>query len=339
MTADSHEAHGATVAIVGAGLGGLACAARLSQLVPGAAVTLFDKGRVPGGRLCTKTSGDRPFDHGPQWLTCRTEAFTDCLKGLEASGHVARWQPRAVTFKDGSATPLHWGHPHYVGTPNMNSVAEALAMGRTVECSTKVTALERAADGLWWLQCEGEDSPRGPFAVVVLNMPAPQALALLPEGHALDIPLASARMAPCLTLMLTLAESPALDWDLAVFERGPLALVAANHSKPGRPDAPAMVAHSSPEWAQQHLDEAPEAAEAALLAAVLEQVPALEERVVATRLHRWRYASIERPVELPYLLDTASGLAAIGDWCLANRAEAAFTSGYELAGRLSGQLQ
>ncbi|EHR39929.1 FAD-dependent oxidoreductase [Alishewanella jeotgali] len=45
-----------TIAVVGAGIAGLACANRLQQL--GKPVQLFDKARGPGGRMTSKRSAE-----------------------------------------------------------------------------------------------------------------------------------------------------------------------------------------------------------------------------------------------------------------------------------------
>ncbi|TGN44114.1 FAD-dependent oxidoreductase, partial [Paracoccus liaowanqingii] len=65
------------VAIIGAGLAGLTCAGRLAQA--GLSVTLFDKGRGPGGRLATRRADDGlRFDHGALWLAARDPGFAAC---------------------------------------------------------------------------------------------------------------------------------------------------------------------------------------------------------------------------------------------------------------------
>ena len=41
----------------------------------GWAVTVFDKGRGPGGRLATRRADDLRFDHGAQYFTARDPRF------------------------------------------------------------------------------------------------------------------------------------------------------------------------------------------------------------------------------------------------------------------------
>ena len=57
--------HPGQVAIIGAGISGLACARMLKD--HGIAVTLYEKSRGPGGRAATRpVPTDRSFDHGAQ---------------------------------------------------------------------------------------------------------------------------------------------------------------------------------------------------------------------------------------------------------------------------------
>ena len=74
------------IAIVGAGIAGLSCALRLQDAEHD--VTLFDKGRRPGGRMASKRvtamGPSFAFDYGAQHLTARDPDFV---------AQVARWAP------------------------------------------------------------------------------------------------------------------------------------------------------------------------------------------------------------------------------------------------------
>lgn len=61
------------VAVVGAGLAGLACAEALQA--SGATVTVFDKSRGPSGRMSTRRGDTWQCDHGAQYFTARDAAF------------------------------------------------------------------------------------------------------------------------------------------------------------------------------------------------------------------------------------------------------------------------
>lgn len=63
-----------TIAVIGAGIGGLACAIRLAAA--GRAVTLFDAASTPGGKMRCLPSVAGPVDAGPTVLTMR-DVFDD----------------------------------------------------------------------------------------------------------------------------------------------------------------------------------------------------------------------------------------------------------------------
>ncbi|MGB1027364.1 MAG: FAD-dependent oxidoreductase, partial [Rhodospirillaceae bacterium] len=75
-----------SIAVIGAGIAGLACARICVD--KGYTVTVFDKGRGPGGRLSSRrleapqSSDPMVFDHGAQYLTIRDEGFDQLLKPL-----------------------------------------------------------------------------------------------------------------------------------------------------------------------------------------------------------------------------------------------------------------
>ena len=97
------------VAIIGAGIAGLACARRLHDA--GIEATLFDKSRGLGGRLATRRADTGTpgvaFDHGATHFTARSEGFTRLLAAWEKAGLAARW-PAA-------------GADSWVGTPTMTT--------------------------------------------------------------------------------------------------------------------------------------------------------------------------------------------------------------------------
>ena len=103
------------VAIVGAGLAGLSCAKSLAAY--GVRVTLFDKGRRPGGRLATRrveVAGQVfSFDHGAQYLTARGPGFAAVLDAANAA-----------VWPDGERR---------VGMPRMSAVSRALADGLSLD--------------------------------------------------------------------------------------------------------------------------------------------------------------------------------------------------------------
>ncbi|MDR6512735.1 putative NAD/FAD-dependent oxidoreductase [Novosphingobium capsulatum] len=309
--------------IIGAGLAGLTCADRL--VGAGHVVSAFDKGRGPGGRMSTRRIdtplGQARFDHGAQFCAATTPGF---------ARQVAEWAERGVA--------AHWpdaGPDAYVGVPGMNALVADLAQRHDVTFECLVKGLVH--DGRhWWLVLEGER--RGPFDAVVVATPAEQAAPLL-SLHAFPMARAAAGSASqaCWTAMMAWAEPLPLDWTVWRGD-GPLAWVARNSAKPGRP-GPAQgapdcwVIQASADWSRQHLEQTPEEVIGQIAAAFADLAGmALPDPLVA-RAHRWRFA---RPVGAgsTALWDDMLRLGACGDWLTEPTVQGAWLSGDALAGRI-----
>lgn len=303
------------VAIVGAGIAGIACARRLAGagLVP----VLFDKGRGIGGRVATRRADGLQFDHGAQYVTARGDAFAAVLDAAETREAVARWQ-------DGS------GRGRWVGTPGMSSLAKALAQGLEVRQRAEVTAL-RPDEGAWMLRVRDAWHRA---ARVVVTVPAPQVAGLLGADHPLVAPLAAVGFAPSLTLMAALsAPAPFVtrrDPD------DPLSWISQDSSKPGRPasDAVAWVAQAGAAFSRRHLEDDPDDIAAAMLPLLCDRLGTAPDRAVHAAAHRWRYAHVTAPLGQPCLAAADGTLCLAGDWCLGPRVEAAWTSGTAAADTL-----
>ena len=301
------------IAIIGAGIAGLACARRLHAA--GLAPVLFDKGRGPGGRLATRRTADGlQFDHGAQYVTARGGGFAALLAEAEAAGALGRWDAEA-------------GAQRHVGTPGMSALARHLARGLDVRCGAQVTGVHREDDE--WVVLVGEQAQR--CDRIVVTVPAPQLAGLLGATHPLLAELAGVRMDPCLTLMAALAPDAPRPFVSRADAADALAWIALDASKPGRPAAAAWVAQASPAWSSAHLELEPEALVSLMLPLLCERLGAPPSCVTHASAHRWRHARVATPLGRPFLRDATRTLHAGGDWCLDARVEAAWTSGDAIA--------
>lgn len=305
-----------STAVVGAGLAGLACARRL--VAAGAAVTLFDKGRAPGGRVATRRADVAgravQFDHGAQYVSRRGEAFRAAL----ATAPLAAWPDPERS----------------VGVPGMSAVARHLAAGLACRLGCEITAIA-AGPGGWTLR-QGETA-HGPFATLVIAVPAPQAVRLLADAApALPPRLGGVRMAPCWTAMAVFPSVLPLPDSVRPGE-GPLGWAARDSAKPARDAAvEAWVVQAAPAWSRAQLEATPAAAATALLGLLEAHAGTALPAPLHLAAHRWRYAAVERPLGEPFLWDAVRRLGLAGDWCLGARAEAAFDSGDALAAAILG---
>ena len=312
------------IAVIGAGMSGLACAKAL--LGAGHRVSVFDKGRSPGGRMSSRRveTGDGMlcFDHGAQYFTARDREFKNQVAEWQAAGVVAHW-PAAG---DGS----------FVGVPTMTAPVRALAEGLDVRSGERVTALEHR-DGGWILAIEdgGAAARRGPFDAVVVAVPAEQAADLLAPHDAAMARLArDTRSDPCWTLMVAFDGPVPLDAE-PLRNAGAIGWAARNSGKPGRSGPEAWVVQASPVWSRAHLEDDPAAVSDTLLAAFADAVPATLPGVIHTVVHRWRYAKAGKAsIKAGCLWNAELRLGACGDWLIGPRVECAFVSGRRLAARI-----
>ena len=190
--------------------------------------------------------------------------------------------------------------------------------------------------GLTW-EVEAEDGRTWQARRVALNLPAPQAAALLGDvAPALAAELAQITYQPCWAVGAVLERDLDVTWP-ALYTRHPaLDWIAREHTKrPGT--APALMLHAGPEWTRAHLDTPPGEVARLLLAAAAEVVG---EPIQAqdTFAHRWLYAQPVTRHPAPFLWDPALGLGLCGDGFTPDeapsRVEAALLSGWGLAALL-----
>ena len=310
------------IAIIGGGLAGLACAARLTGA--NHRVVVYDKGRIPGGRLSTRTMetklGPVCFDHGAQFFTARDAAFRAEVDRWERAGVVAPW-PAA-------------GHEAWVGVPGMSAPALALAAGLEVQRSIRVDALRRDRSG-WFVSAETRDV--GPFEAAVVALPAEQARALVaPWDPSMEGAAASTPSDPCWTVMAAFEDRVPVTQEIFK-QRDIVDWAARNSAKPGRSGPEAWVLHATPAWSRAHLEDSAEDIGPALLAAFSVVAEATLPEPVAVAAHRWRYARSGR-LGRPSLWNGRLKLGLCGDWLLGPRVESAWVSGDHLADQVCAAL-
>lgn len=311
-----------TVVIVGAGLAGLACARALfgAQF----AVTVFEKSRGLGGRIATRRVGRLAFDHGAQYLVVRDAGFRDYIDLASATGYAAQWQP--------AGPGLSRREPWYVGVPGMSGLVKPLAAGLDIRRGLKVLKCERR-EGEWFLQTESGDE-LGPFATLLLAVPAPQAVELTRDFNStldVEVRLRNVRMAPCWAVMLTYADRLDVATDVLADLPASLSWAARDVGKPGRLSTDdCWVLHASPEWTRDHIDDAATTVAPALVADFAERL-GIAARAKYFAAHLWRYARVEQPLGEQCVWDANLRFGLCGDWCLDARAEAAWMSGTSLA--------
>ncbi len=306
------------VAIVGAGMAGLACGEALAAA--GIRPAIFDKGRRPSGRLASRlivVDGQAyAFDYGAQYMTARAPAFVERLRSWARAGIAAPW-PAA-------------GADAWVGVPSMDAPLGAMAAPLGVRWSAQVTAIERGAGG-WCLHMG--DAVEGPFDELVLALPAEQTAALAAAAGSPLAALAQRHASrPCWTALIAFDRSigapPLLD-GVGVIDRA-----VRNTAKPGRVAGEAWTVHADADWSARNLEAPREEVARRLCAALGARIEGLPAPAHASA-HRWRYAR-SAAAGLGHWRDESAGLTACGDWLIAPRVESAWLSGTEAAAAVLG---
>ena len=335
------------IAVVGAGIAGIACARTLMQA--GHRVTVFEKSSGAGGRMATRDSEFGSFDHGTQYFTVRDARFEKALALTPAL--VRPWSANTVRILDEQGRVFAASPPpreaHWVAAPGMNALvkhwAQPLADAGQLLLQTEVTQLEtdKLHPKRWQLQTDGAGaSVHSGFDTVVLAIPSTQAQALLinsSQSKPLQTALAGVSVAPCWTLMLAFPQAvqPTMahlgpQWNAARSTHHRIAWLARESSKPGRNSLERWTVQASSEWSQRHLEDDAERVKGKLLKAFAE-VTGIRAEPPHAVVHRWRYSQTTEPLGKSHAWDAKSHIGACGDWCLGHRVEDGFVSGLEMA--------
>jgi len=303
------------LAIIGAGISGLACADRLRE--SGIDAVMFDKARGPGGRMSTRrietARGTVALDHGAQYFTARDPMFQAQVDIWAESGIVARWD--------------ELGADAWVGSPAMNAPVRHMASAHEVHFGHHVHGLLRERD-LWWIRFEG--GLKGPFDGVVVALPAEQAAPCLALADlAMASEAMSARSQPCWTAMI-IFDGPLAVSANHIRDSGPIAWACRNSAKPGRDGPETWVVQASGAWSSAHLEAEPDDIGRRLLQALQQHCTAETlPPVLNLSAHRWRFA-MTSGTDKGALWNPALKLGACGDWLLGPRVELAWLSGRRL---------
>lgn len=327
------------IAVIGAGLAGLVCASRLQA--SGQRVTLYEKNPESGGRMHTRQNELGGFDLGAQYFTASSAAFKKQVAAWRKTGCVESWEGRLVRLDHGKASAAGGRQQRWVAVPGMDALCRQLAQQLDVRYEQRVTAIERhGAAWLLKLQCDSVaiEASAGPFDAVLVAVPAPQAAALLQVVPALAKQAARVSSAPCWALALGFHDSLQLPYDGAWVQGSRLGWIARETSKPQRRPGEHWVAHATPAWSLEHLEDEPERARDKLLKAFHEATGSPMQPLYA-EAQRWRFAQASQLLADDCLWQPKQGIGACGDWFAAGldgegRIENAYLSGAALAARL-----
>ncbi len=324
------------IAIVGAGLSGLAAASTLEQ--GGVDVSLFEAENHAGGRMLTHHTDWALIDHGAQYFTVRDPHFRSQVERWLGDGVVKIWEFEPYSFEDGLLRPSPDREVRYVGVGGMQHLPTALASNLDVRYGHEIRAVD-SKGSLFNLRSSQNALPEL-FDAVILALPAPRIEPLLSATSALRETLATVRYEP--------AWSVALGFDNAstntgvtdvggIFTKIPeISWISHNSAKPsrrGRDLLDTWLIQFNPQWSASHRDIPPRQLQVlanGLLTRVLQRSLGMP---VAYDLLYWPQARLAGTGCAPatVLREEGRHLYCCGDWTVGGRIEDAYMSGYRTA--------
>ena len=325
-----------SVAVIGAGVSGAACALKLQTW--GFDVQVYEKSRGASGRLSTRRTDLWSADHGAQYFTARDQLFIEEVNRWIELGLVEEWQPKLGVYKEGSWSKSFSKDHRFVGAPEMTAPTKYLAKQLSVQYETTICGMKKSPQR-WALSSLEHGLLSKQFDLVILAIPSPQVETLLKNtsGQVSNLDKASkiandSKMKSCWTMMVHFPHHSSFAFDAAFINQEPIAWIARNNTKPKRAGLDYWTVHASPEWSDAHLELAKEDVSVELLAC-MEKLGfnTLDAQVT---MHRWRYASGSLESMIEYHYSAVDGLGFCGDWLHGGRVEGAWLSGMKLANRI-----
>ena len=313
------------VVVVGAGISGVSAARALVEA--GLEVLVLDRGHHVGGRMASRRTDGRVVDTGASYFTVSDDGFGALVEAWERHGLARPWTDTVVVAHEGDlepkSGPVRWSAPG-----GLRSLVEDLAG----ELDVRRTTVERVGpgptvDGL-------------PAAAVVLAMPDPQALRLLDASYAALAARLDDPFEPVLALTATWPERCWPEFEGAFVAGDPVLGWVADDGRRRGDGAPVLVAHSTGDFAAEHLAAPDEAA--GPMSVAMRDVLRIATEPDATHVHRWTFAKPTRTRSDPYFLDESvqgNAVGVCGDaFSDRPRVEAAFLSGHALGAELAARL-
>lgn len=309
------------VAVVGAGLAGLAAARELAA--GGHEVLVLEKSRGVGGRIASRRVGGTVVDHGSPVIAAPPGSPLGAAAGELAAGE-------RIGLADGLAMPA-----------GLTRLPKLLADGLDVRLGVRVAALRPASGGMEVADEQG--NAYGAVDAVVLTAPAPQAADLLERGPEPGRAAALRALAYLPAVMVLagvrLATPPGDGGPLLAPQ--PLAEVRREDAK-GRPAGGVVpaVARLGPDASARLLDAADEEVLARALPALAAALGPAAAEPEWVQVKRWRYAvpagRLDRDaVNPPGSRVVVAGDAVTGAGFGAHRHAEVFASGLWAAGRVA----
>ncbi|SEP70109.1 hypothetical protein SAMN05421756_101428 [Microlunatus flavus] len=274
--------------------------------------------------MASRRVDGRVVDTGASYFTVSDDGFGKVVEGWRTRGLARPWTDTLVVSHEGDLEPKP-GPVRWAAPGGLRSLVEDLAKGLDV----RHTTVEHVGPGP---EVDGL-----PASAVVLAMPDPQAVRLLDPAYEDLRQTLHDPFEPVLALTARWAERSWPDVQGAFVAGDPVISWVADDGRRRGDGAPVLVAHSTPEFAAEHLD-APDEAAGPMAVAVRDAL-GIETEPESTHVHRWTFGKPSGSREEPFALDDAL-VGVCGDaFSDRPRVEAAYLSGTALGEALADRLK
>jgi len=359
------------LAIIGAGVAGLAAARALRQRRPDLAITIYEQSRGLGGRAATRRRAGFVFDHGAQYIKAATPDLERLLTAELPSDDLLDIGQSVWTFDGAGAIaegdPAQNADPKWTYRDGLNRLGKLLGAGLDIQRETRIGSLRRrttddgqpidpqarpSVAGGGWSVVDVNGQTIGATDLVLFTPPAPQTADILTASdiHAdakavLLAELARATYRRCISLALAYDRAIARPfYALVNIDRAhSISWLALEHAKaPERcpPGHSLLIAQMAARWSLDHWETPAEQLERL----VADQVGALlgedARAPMWSDVQRWRYALPDSGADFAALNASGSGLFFAGDYTSGQgRLHLAIESGWHVASAIEHMLE
>lgn len=317
------------VAIIGAGIAGLAAARTLNQ--SGHVSTLFERESVPGGRCATVIKEGFIFDTGASSIAPRgREIELVVTQELDHSQLVQVTKPiyTHIGLRVSPGDQTRNTNPRYAYLSGNATLPALLAANYDMRLGQAVDCIELVDNGC---EVQGER-----FDAVIVATTLPEAIPLLHRAG-VHRQLTTTRFRSCLAVLLGYdKETDDLPYHALIEpeQRHPLTWLSVESMKcPGRAPAgcSAMVAQLGPQFSREYFD-APDQSIVDSTAEYVERLFGVSfSNPIVTGVVRWRYSQPENITMFDAVNNHKSRVILAGDGLLGGRVEYAYSTGIRAA--------
>tara|TARA_A100001011_G_scaffold142341_1_gene150350 strand:- start:19020 stop:19955 length:936 start_codon:yes stop_codon:yes gene_type:complete len=304
------------IVILGAGMSGIACALNLYNKFD---VSIYEKSRGVGGRLCAKSLPDGLFHFGAQFCSAQTSSFKAFLKKSNA----IQFLGSAFDMKINSSIETK---NFFVANDGMHSLLKKYEQRLKIYFNQKAIKIDEEKKLVYF-----ESGNKESFDIIISSLPLPQAKEVFESKINHD-----ATFNPCISVGMTISGSP--NYKHVAYKNINEDISWLGTSKfYNKKNDETWVLQFSPDASLAMMSDTDSFIQALAEDAVRNTING-QYKIMHSGIFKWKYALCSRSNlnnEYTYISKDAF---AIGDWNLSPRVESAYISGNELGKYLTKNI-